>query len=174
MSRRDLHLFEGFGVELEYLIVDSESLAVKPICDQLLKAVAGETVGSVDLPGGVTWSNELVLHVVELKGTEPLSRLDGAAVRFQENVRHINELLAPMGARLMPSGMHPWMDPQREMVLWPHEYHAVYETFHRIFDCRGHGWANLQSVHLNLPFQGDEEFGPLHAAIRVLLPLLPA
>jgi len=66
------------------------------------------------------------------------------------------------------------MDPRREMVLWPHEYHAVYEAFHRLFDCRGHGWANLQSVHLNLPFEGDEEFGALHAAIRFLLPILPA
>src|SRR5690606_30349750 len=44
----------------------------------------------------------------------------------------------------------------------------------RIFDCRGHGWANLQSVHLNLPFANDDQFGRLHAAIRLLLPLLPA
>src|SRR5690606_17301416 len=36
------------------------------------------------------------------------------------------------------------------------------------------GWANLQSVHLNLPFDGDEEFGRLHAAIRLVLPILPA
>jgi gamma-glutamyl:cysteine ligase YbdK (ATP-grasp superfamily) len=28
-------------------------------------------------------------------------------------------------------------------------------------------------VHLNLPFSGDEQFGRLHAAIRLLLPLLP-
>ena len=27
---------------------------------------------------------------------------------------------------------------------------------------------------LNLPFSSDEEFGRLHAAIRLLLPLLPA
>ncbi|MBL8848918.1 MAG: hypothetical protein JNG89_04510, partial [Planctomycetaceae bacterium] len=38
----------------------------------------------------------------------------------------------------------------------------------------GHGWANLQSMHINLPFQGDEEFARLHAAVRLLLPLLPA
>ncbi|MFM8220762.1 MAG: glutamate-cysteine ligase family protein, partial [Planctomycetaceae bacterium] len=40
--------------------------------------------------------------------------------------------------------------------------------------CQGHGWSNLQSVHLNLPFHGPEEFGRLHAAIRLVLPLLPA
>src|SRR5690606_32858155 len=49
-----------------------------------------------------------------------------------------------------------------------------YEAFDRIFDCRGHGWANLQSVHLNLPFDGDDEFGRLHAAVRLILPILPA
>lgn len=35
-------------------------------------------------------------------------------------------------------------------------------------------WANLQSTHINLSFNGDEEFGKLHAAIRALLPLIPA
>ncbi|MEX0585997.1 MAG: glutamate-cysteine ligase family protein, partial [Pirellulales bacterium] len=61
-----------------------------------------------------------------------------------------------------------------EMRLWPHESSPIYEAFDRIFDCRGHGWANLQSTHINLPFAGDEEFGRLHAAIRLLLPILPA
>ena len=50
----------------------------------------------------------------------------------------------------------------------------MYEAYDRIFDCRGHGWANLQAVHLNLPFSGDEEFGRLHAAIRLVLPIMPA
>src|SRR5690606_13900663 len=70
--------------------------------------------------------------------------------------------------------MHPWMDPHTEMKLWPHEFSPVYEAFNRVFDCRGHGWANLQSMHVNLPFAGDEEFGRLHAAIRLVLPILPA
>jgi gamma-glutamyl:cysteine ligase YbdK (ATP-grasp superfamily) len=93
---------------------------------------------------------------------------------FEEHLRRIDEILAPHGARLMPTGMHPFMDPFTETALWPHEYSEVYRTFDRIFSCRGHGWSNLQSNHLNLPFRGDEEFGRLHAAIRLVLPLLPA
>ena len=54
--------------------------------------------------------------------------------------------------------MHPWMDP-RAASLWPHEYGEVYAAYDRIFDCRRHGWANLQSVHLNLPFADEREFG---------------
>lgn len=74
----------------------------------------------------------------------------------------------------MPTAMHPWMDPHAELRLWPHEYSPVYEAFNRIFDCSGHGWANLQSAHVNLPFASDEEFGRLHSAIRLVLPLVPA
>jgi carboxylate-amine ligase len=43
-----------------------------------------------------------------------------------------------------------------------------------VFGTQGHGWVNLQSCHVNLPFCGDEEFGRLHAAVRAVLPLLPA
>ena len=34
-------LFDGFGLELEYMIVNRETLDVLPIADELLKAVVG-------------------------------------------------------------------------------------------------------------------------------------
>jgi gamma-glutamyl:cysteine ligase YbdK (ATP-grasp superfamily) len=172
-SAETLHLFQAFGVELEYMIVDAKSLDVRPITDRVLEAVAGE-ITSDFVAGEITWSNELTAHVIELKTTEPARSLAPLPQAFQVSVARINSVLEPMGARLMPSAMHPWMDPHRELVLWPHDNSSIYEAFNRIFDCRGHGWANLQAVHLNLPFSGDAEFGRLHAAIRVLLPLLPA
>ena len=170
---KPLHLFDAIGVELEYMIVDGTSLDVKPISDQLLQAAAGELTSHYDKPG-ISWSNELVLHVIELKTTEPATDLAAMVAPFHADVQRINTLLAAHDARLMPGGAHPWMDPFKEMHLWPHGDREIYAAFNRIFDCRGHGWANLQSCHLNLPFQGDEEFGRLHAAIRLILPLLPA
>ncbi|NJL28684.1 MAG: glutamate--cysteine ligase, partial [Thermoanaerobaculia bacterium] len=167
------HLFEVVGVELEYMIVDRETLAVRPVADEVLRAVAGEIVSDVET-GELAWSNELVLHVIELKTNGPAPRLAGLEAFFERDVRRINELLAPLGGRLMPTAMHPWMDPHTETRLWPHEYSPVYEAYDRIFGCRGHGWSNLQSLHLNLPFTGDEEFARLHAAVRLLLPILPA
>jgi len=168
-----LGLFDAFGIELEYMIVAADSLDVRPITDRVLHAVAGAYETEVEL-GEIAWSNELALHVIELKTNGPASSLAGLPELFQANVARINDLLAAHGARLMPTAAHPWMDPHKELKLWPHDYNAVYEAFDRVFDCSGHGWANLQSVHLNLPFAGDEEFGRLHAAIRLLLPLLPA
>lgn len=173
MTSKPLGLFGGFGVELEYMIVDRDTLAVRPVCDKLLAAVAGEITGEVEL-GQFAWSNELALHVLEFKTNGPAASLDGLAAGFQQQVARANELLRPLNACLLPAAMHPTMDPHTEMQLWPHEHSAVYEAFNRIFDCRGHGWANLQSIHLNLPFADDEQFGRLHAAIRLLLPLLPA
>jgi gamma-glutamyl:cysteine ligase YbdK (ATP-grasp superfamily) len=168
-----LHLFAATGVELEYMIVDERTLAVRPIADRLLHGAGGGQESEVER-GPVAWSNELALHVVELKTNGPVRSLSGLAAVMQEQVREIDALLAPEGARLMPTAMHPFMDPDAELRLWPHEHDVIYRTFDRIFDCRGHGWANLQSMHVNLPFQGDHEFGRLHAAIRVLLPVLPA
>jgi gamma-glutamyl:cysteine ligase YbdK (ATP-grasp superfamily) len=167
------HLFERFGVELEYMLVHRDSLAVLPATDEVIKSVAGAYDTDVDV-GELTWSNELVLHVIELKTNGPAPTLDGLAPLFQRDLQRINGILAPRHGQLMPTGMHPWMDPLTETKLWPHEYNAVYAAFDRIFNCKGHGWANLQSMHLNLPFAGDEEFGRLHAAIRLLLPILPA
>ncbi len=172
-ARRKLGLFEGYGVELEYMIVGQKSLDVLPICDRLIQAECGQIQSDVDR-GRFSWSNELVLHVVELKTSAPVDSLHGLAGAFHGEVRRINQQLGALGGRLMPSAMHPWMNPFREMRLWPHDFSAVYEAFNQIFDCRGHGWANLQSVHLNLPFADDAEFARLHAAIRLILPLLPA
>jgi gamma-glutamyl:cysteine ligase YbdK (ATP-grasp superfamily) len=166
-------LFTIYGVELEYMLVDARTLDIRPISDQLFHEVTGEFQGDFE-NGPASWSNELVSHLVEIKTTEPAPSLTPLAGLFQSQVHQINDHLAQLGARLMPSAMHPWMDPTRETQLWQHEYHEVYETYDRIFNCRSHGWANLQSVHLNLPFADDDEFARLHAAIRLLLPILPA
>lgn len=168
-----LHLFEGYGVELEYMLVEQATLDVFAAADRLIEAECGRIESEIQVDG-IGWSNELVLHVLELKTPLPVSTLHGLASEFQSQVRRLNGHLTGMNAALMPSAMHPWMDPDREMQLWPHEFSDVYDSFNRIFDCRGHGWANLQSVHLNLPFCGDDEFGRLHAAVRLVLPLLPA
>ncbi len=166
-------LFEALGIEIEYMLVDAATLSVDPIADRLLAAAGDDGSGEVDR-GSICWSNELVAHVIELKTCRPVRCLTGCAAAFAANVRDAATLLEPLGARLMPTGMHPWMDSARETRLWPHEAAPIYQAFDRIFDCRRPGWANLQSVHLNLPFADDEEFGRLHAAVRMLLPLMPA
>lgn len=190
-----LHLFQAFGIELEYMVVDRATLAVRPIVDSLLRkaaelpgavveseAVAGQadevTLDASDGGTAISIGNELSAHVLEFKVASPARSLAGLDASFHRSIGVLNDLLAADGAMLLPTGMHPTMEPEREMVLWPHGNSEVYATFNRIFDCRGHGWANLQASHINLPFADDAEargeFGRLHAAIRMLLPILPA
>jgi gamma-glutamyl:cysteine ligase YbdK (ATP-grasp superfamily) len=168
---RPLGLFEGYGVELEYMLVNAETLHPAPAADELLEAAAGELTDEFE-NGPIAWNNELALHVIEFKCNGPRPSLAGLAEDFAANVRLANAKLDHAGRRLMPTAMHPWMDPA-DVKLWPHGTREIYDTFDRIFSCKGHGWANLQSMQINLPFAGDEEFGRLHAAIRFLLPILP-
>jgi carboxylate-amine ligase len=170
-AKKTLGLFDAYGVEAEYMIVDAERLDVAPKADLLLEAVAGELTDEW-VNAAIAWNNELALHVIEFKCNGPRPSLTGLGDDLHANVRIANAKLEREGLRLMPTAMHPWMDPNR-VALWPHGTRRVYDTFDRIFSCKGHGWANLQSMQINLPFQGDEEFARLHAAIRFLLPLLP-
>lgn len=188
-------LFQAFGIELEYMVVDRATLAVRPIVDTLLRraaALPGAVVESEAVAGqadevrldasgngsAISVGNELTAHVLEFKVASPARSLVGLDDSFHRAITALNGLLAAEGAMLLPTGMHPTMEPDREMVLWPHGNSEVYGAFNRIFDCRGHGWANLQASHINLPFGTDghagSEFGRLHAAVRVLLPILPA
>ncbi|MEC4719569.1 glutamate-cysteine ligase family protein [Noviherbaspirillum sp. CPCC 100848] len=172
-----LHAFAGYGIELEYMIVERDSLSVLPIADRLLRNAnnADNTDSGYEVErGAMGWSNELVLHVVEVKNRQPAESLGLLREAFQGEVMEINRRLESLGARLMPGAMHPWMNPLAETRLWPHDNEAIYRIYDRIFDSRSHGWANLQSMHINLPFADDEEFARLHAAIRLVLPILPA
>lgn len=173
MKEKNLSLFEGIGIEIEYMIVDRETLDVRPLADELIHDVAGAYSNDYD-GEDISWSNELVLHLVELKTTGPVTSLGETFPLFERDIGRINGLLEKRGCILMPTGAHPWMNPIKETRLWPHEYREIYATYDRIFDCRRHGWANLQSVHINLPFSNDDEFARLHTAIRLLIPLIPA
>ncbi len=167
-----LHLFQAYGIELEYMIVDDTTLNVKPIADVLLRDSSGEVLGELE-KGDICWSNELVSHVVELKTNGPTKDLGSAKESFVANIREINEQLKKANARLMPSAAHPWMKPAEDTVLWPYDSGDIYRIYDRIFGCKGHGWSNLQSTHINLPFYDDEEFAKLHTAIRFILPIIP-
>lgn len=166
-------LFEVFGIELEYMLVNSRTLKVNPVVDKLLTRKNGSLTSDVE-NGKIEWSNELVAHVVEMKTNGPTADLETLDELFAENVVEMNRLLKEFDTELLPTAAHPLMHPESEMQLWQHNYSKIYALYNRIFDCRGHGWSNVQSMHINLPFSGDAEFERLHAAVRILLPVIPA
>lgn len=167
-------LFEVFGVEIEYMVVDRDTFDIAPCVDRALDALAALSPQAAPLTGPIEWSNELVAHVIEAKCARPAPSLQELRAPWTRAVAAVNAVLAPHGACLLPSAAHPWMNPRTDARLWPHEGAEIYAEYDRIFGCVTHGWTNLQSLHLNLPFADDREFGRLHAAIRIALPLIPA
>jgi carboxylate-amine ligase len=172
-ERDSWSLFQVHGVEIEYAIVRRDSLAVDASADRLLEALGGDP-DAHPASGNVEADNELAAHVLELKLRRPVPDPASQAGDFAAAVRAADRALARWGCRLMPGGMHPFMDPSRESGLWTHEDSEIYRAYDRVFGVRGHGWFNIQSTHLNLPFRGDAEFARLHSAVSLLLPLLPA
>ena len=161
-----LPAFSAYGIELEYMLVDRDTLNVRPIADRLLAALPPANLI-------VDCSNELVNHVIEIKNPVPTD-LANLPTAFQQQIQILNAGLAEQNVCLMPTAMHPWMNPARDTVLWPDDDVGIYSTFDALFDCKRHPWANVQSMHINLPFACDLEFEKLHTAIRMLLPILPA
>lgn len=166
-------LFSVMGIEIEYMLVDKETLNVQPMSDILLQALAGKPCNEAIL-GDIAVSNELVMHVLELKNNGPKAPDAPLMNQFHQAILSLQPLLAEYNLQLLPSGAHPWMNPTLETRRWPHGNHDIYQQFDRIFNCQGHGWSNLQSMHINLPFASEQDFFQLHNAIRLILPLLPA
>ena len=80
-----LHAFTGYGIELEYMIVDRQTLSVMPVADELLRRAARDSAADVQR-GKFCWSNELVLHLVEIKNASPDSSLEPLPAAFQAEV----------------------------------------------------------------------------------------
>ncbi|MDX1271934.1 glutamate-cysteine ligase family protein, partial [Bizionia paragorgiae] len=140
------HLFEVYGIELEYMLINKATFKVAPKVDTLLTKKNCSLTSDID-NGLIAWSNELVGHVVELKTNGPTPQLNHLSEAFHKNIIEINSLLDTEGLQLLPTASHPLMNPLTDTQLWKHSYSEVYELYNRIFDCKGHGWSNVQSTH---------------------------
>ena len=93
--------FSGYGIELEYMIVDRTTLSILPIAEKVLQRIS-ETCASRLRRGELAWSHELVLHLIELKNVEPDNDIDALVAGFQSEIQRINDLLEPMGPGSCP------------------------------------------------------------------------
>jgi gamma-glutamyl:cysteine ligase YbdK (ATP-grasp superfamily) len=169
---RSYRLLEVTGIELEYPVVDAE-MCTQPLVEELFRKFAGRPTSDVE-HGEVVFSNEMASHIFEAKVRRPERSLPSMERKLASGVRAVNALLrSEWGARLLPTGMHPFMDPA-DGRLWPRAGKAIYQAYAELFDLREHGWMNVHSCHINLPFGSEQERVLLHNAVCCLLPYLPA
>lgn len=151
--------------------MDSE-LKVLPISDRVIRDYCGKTINFVELPS-FTFGKELQMHVMELKANEPFK----SPVQFEETMHSgvitLSQIVQKHGANLLGTGMHPLLS-LKDTAVWPHYHRKIYREFGRIFNLNQHGWLNIQSFHLNLPFQREEDGVQMHNQLANLAAYLPA
>jgi glutathione synthase/RimK-type ligase-like ATP-grasp enzyme/gamma-glutamyl:cysteine ligase YbdK (ATP-grasp superfamily) len=171
-AERAYRAFEVAGIELEYPTVDRD-LNVVPLVEEAFRVLAGRGTSDVDL-GAVGFSNEIADHVFEVKTGAPLRSLADAEAALVEGIGRFSAVLRDeWGARLLPTGMHPWFNPAKGR-LWTRSNGRIYGTYARLFDVRTHGWMNVHAAHLNLPLGGEADAVAMHTAASLLIPYLPA
>jgi len=160
------------GPEHEFSLVDEE-LRAKPILDEVMKTLAGRVVNNIRNEG-FCFGKELQNHVAEVKASVPFESPTCFEETMQNAVASLEEFIQKrFSAYLLGTGMHPFLQLD-ETRIWRHRDRRIYDALGQIFNMNQHGWLNIQSFQLNLPYKNEAEGLKLHNLIVNLIPYLPA
>ena len=160
------------GPEHEFSVID-EKLQPLPIVDKVIKDVHGRIVNNANL-GEFSIGKELQAHVAEFKANAPFYSPEVFEETMHDAVLRILDILETRyGARLLGLGMHPSL-LLGNVKVWSHRDRQIYAALSRVFNLNQHGWLNIQSFQLNLPFKNEREAVRLYNALTNILPYLPA
>jgi gamma-glutamyl:cysteine ligase YbdK (ATP-grasp superfamily) len=113
------------------------------------------------------------LHVMEVKANSPFK----SPIQFEETMQNavstLNQIVQKHGAKLLGTGMHPLLK-LKDTGIWPHYHKKIYQEYGKIFNLNQHGWLNIQSFHLNLPFLKEADGIQLHNLLANLCAYLSA
>jgi gamma-glutamyl:cysteine ligase YbdK (ATP-grasp superfamily) len=162
---------EVFGPEHEFSLVDQD-LKPMPISDKIIKAYCGRAINFIELPD-FTFGKELQLHVMEIKANQPFKNPSEFEETMNNAVSTLSVIVAKHGAKLLGTGMHPLLK-FADTGIWPHYHRKIYREYGKIFCLQQHGWLNIQSFHLNLPYQKEADATQIHNQLCNLCACLPA
>jgi gamma-glutamyl:cysteine ligase YbdK (ATP-grasp superfamily) len=151
----------------------NEELRALPIVDRVIKDFCGRVVNFVE-QSDFTFGKELQLHVMEIKPNTPFR----SPKTFDETMHKavlslLNFLEDKYKASLLGTGMHPLLRLE-ETGVWPHRHRQIYEEYSKVFNLKRHGWLNIQSYQLNLPYANEENGILLHNLLANICLYLPA
>jgi len=150
-----------------------EELRALPIVDKLIKDFHGRVVNSVEQPH-FTFGKELQLHVMEIKANTPFKAPENFEETMHQAVLTIADFLErKYKARLLGTGMHPLLRLE-ETGVWPHRHRQIYRAYSKVFNLNQHGWLNIQSFQLNIPYSNEERAVFVHNRLAEICAYLPA
>lgn len=154
-----------------YSIVDRITLEALPLADEVLGAI--RTASKTGARATMDWKPSTATHLIQLepvRGSKPSPAL---ARRISVQLAKADGVLKWHKAMLLPTGAHPLL-----RAADAHPSVGAGDPFEQLpldlFDRRVHGHINSPGLYLGMRFSSDEEFAKLHAAVRVLLPIIPA
>jgi len=162
---------EVLGPEHELSLV-SPDLKPLPISDKVIKSYCGKTINFIELPN-FTFGKELQLHVMEIKANQPFKEPSEFETTMHNAVCTLSGIVAKHGAKLLGTGMHPLLK-FGDTGVWTHYHQKIYKAYSKIFNLNQHGWLNIQSFHLNLPYQKEADAIQIHNHLCNLCTYLPA
>jgi len=160
------------GPEHEYSVVGGELKAL-PIVDKIIKDFRGRIVNFVEQPR-FTFGKELQLHVMEIKPNKPFRSPEIFDETMHEAILSLIDFLeGKYKAHLLGTGMHPLLRLE-ETEVWPHRHRQIYHAFSKAFNLNQHGWLNIQSFQLNIPYSNEERAVFIHNLLAEICAYLPA
>jgi gamma-glutamyl:cysteine ligase YbdK (ATP-grasp superfamily) len=143
-----------------------------PISDKIIKGYCGKTLNFIELPE-FTFGKELQLHVMEIKANQPFLTPQEFEETMQNAVTTLSGIVGKHGANLLGTGMHPLLKLS-DTGVWPHYHRKIYGEYGKIFNLQQHGWLNIQSFHLNLPYRKEADAIQIHNQLANLCTYIPA
>ena len=141
--------------------------------DKVIKDFHGKIVNFVELPH-FTFGKELQMHVMEIKANTPFRSPELFEETMQNAVLTLLDFLhKKYHAGLLGTGMHPLLKLE-ETRIWSHRHRKIYQECAKFFNFKQHGWLNIQSFHLNLPYAKEQTGVLMHNLLAGLCAYLPA
>jgi gamma-glutamyl:cysteine ligase YbdK (ATP-grasp superfamily) len=151
----------------------NEELDALPIVDKIIKNFHGRVVNFVELPN-FTFGKEIQLHVMEIKPNMPFRLPENFEETMHAAVLTLTDFIERRyGAHLLGAGMHPLLKLEQTGV-WPHRHKKIYGAYSKVFNLNQHGWLNIQSFQLNIPYSSEKSAVFMHNMLAEICAYLPA
>lgn len=151
-------LFSTVMVSPTLAVVRAASLKASDADAELLAGLNGSAVSGT--PKAISWSSGPAGHLIVLSTAQPIDDTAQAHAAMYAEVVRASTTLAERDLLLLPAGAHPFLAGSiTAPATFPGADHA--------------GWRNNQCLVVKLPFT-DDDLAKVLAAVRVLLPILPA
>jgi carboxylate-amine ligase len=151
-------------------LVDSE-LKPLPIVERVINEYYTQLASFLYLPNSA-FRKEFPSQIVELKVRKPFKSPELLEETMQKAILSFLDFLKKKyDAQLLGTGMHPLLGLEETSAR---EYDIIAQELGKVFPLKRHGWLNIQSFQINLPYSSEQETVTLHTMLVQLCTYLPA